>query len=67
MPPKKQIKPKMTRPTVLSIEKRKPTRPVKTDVEQCRYGLYGLRKMECLHNFEKIIPRTGVLVQGGLG
>jgi hypothetical protein len=27
-------------------------------VEQCRYGLYGLRKRECLHAFEKAYGRA---------
>jgi hypothetical protein len=30
-------------------------------VEQCRYGLYGLRRTGCLHAFEKVLLRTGAL------
>jgi len=36
-------------------------------VEQCRYGLYSLRKTECMHAFENVLTRTGALAQRGLG
>src|SRR6266852_5826364 len=36
-------------------------------VEQHRYGLYGLRKTECLHVFEKVPPVRACLYSVGLG